>query len=79
MATTFITYSKEAIQFVTTPDLETQFLDWMNSVGSSSGYVRAIHTSVGIRGALVQVHKTEVKSATVLKLVQKDPHLNTCP
>ena len=69
----FITYTKGAVQYVTSPDWETQFLNWLNSVDSSAGYTRETFTRVGIRCSPVQVHAVAKNEATILSLVGKPP------
>lgn len=66
----FITYTKEAKMYVTSPQWESQFLDWLNSCSSSKGYERKVHTTVGVQCCPIQVHAIEKKEATVLKLVK---------
>lgn len=67
----FITYTKDDVQFVTSPEWENQFLDWLNrEMGSSSGYTREIHGTVGVRCNLLSARKTEKKEAVILKLVK---------
>lgn len=67
----FITYTKDAQQYVTSPQYESFFLNWLNKDGRSSvGYVRETHSSVGVRCCPVIVHATEKKEAIVLKLVK---------
>ena len=67
----FITYTKGATMFVTSTMYESHFLDWLNTVDNSSGYVREVASQVGVRCAPRQVHQTEKREATVLSLVQK--------
>lgn len=69
---TFITYTKEAIMFVTTPYYETQFLNWLNSVGSSVGYKREVCDKVGIKCSPLIVHSIDKKEAVILNLVRKE-------
>lgn len=66
-----ITYTKATVQYVTTPEWETQFLNWLNKYEDSSGYKRETHTTVGIRCSPISVHATVRKDATVLKLVRE--------
>lgn len=68
---TFITYTKGTIQFVTTPTWESQFLDWLNKYGNSQEYERKTYSNVGIRGCVLEVHKTEKREATILTLVKE--------
>lgn len=65
-----ITYTKAAVQYVTTPALETQFLDWLNKVADSSGYKRETYNKVGVRCSPLTVQATAKKDATILKLVR---------
>jgi hypothetical protein len=67
----FITYTKGAVQFVTSPEWETQFLNWLNSVDSSVGYARDTYATVGFRCSPTQVHAVAKKEATILSLVGK--------
>lgn len=67
----FITYTKGSMQYVTSPDLETQFLNWLNSVGDSSGYTRETTTKVGVRCSPTEVHVVAKKEAIILSLVGK--------
>jgi hypothetical protein len=70
--TTFITYTKGAIQFVTAPGYETSFLNWLNSCSDSSGYTRETMDLVAVRCSPVVVHAVEKREATILTLVKKD-------
>lgn len=70
--TSFITYTKGAIQYVTTPHLETQFLDWLASVDVTSSYKRETNNQVGCVCSPRIVHTVKKQEAVVLKLV-KDP------
>jgi hypothetical protein len=67
----FITYTKGAMMYVTSPEWESHFLDWLNSVDSSKGYERETHSKVGVVCAPRTVHATEKREATILKLVDK--------
>lgn len=66
----FITYTKGAVQYVTSPEWETQFLNWLNSVGDSSGYKREARSTVGVLCSPSTVYATVKKEATILKLVR---------
>ena len=69
----FITYTKGAEQFVTSPYWESLFLDWLNADGRSSvGYVREAISRVGVRCCPTVVHATEKKEGIVLKLVKDE-------
>lgn len=68
---TFVTYTKGALEYVTCPPYESQFLNWLNSVDDSSGWKRETHAAVGVRCSPIAVHATEKKEASVLKLVPK--------
>lgn len=68
----FITYTKGAVQYVTSPLWETPFLDWLNSVDSSAGYTRETFKNVGIKCCPVKVHDVVKKEATILSLVKSE-------
>jgi len=65
----FITYTKDAVQYVTTPQHETQFLNWLATVDKTSNYTRETNNQVGVRCSPSIVHAKAEKSATILKLV----------
>lgn len=67
----FITYTKGAVQYVTSPEWESQFLDWLNGVDSSTGYKRETLTTIGIKCIPTGVHAVVKNEATILKLVEK--------
>ena len=67
----FITYTKGAVQYVTSPQWETLFLNWLNSNDRSSGYERETHTTVGVVCSPRSVHAVEKKEATILTLVKE--------
>jgi len=67
----FVTYTKGAVQYVTIPELESQFLDWLNSVDSSTGYQRETASTCGVRCYVAALHETIKKEATVLTLVKR--------
>lgn len=64
--TTFITYTKGAVQYVTIPAYESQFLDVLEKFGGAEGYKRQTHTSVCVGCSPKQVQK----EATVLTLIK---------
>jgi hypothetical protein len=66
----FITYTKGPVMYVTSPQWETQFLNWLNKNDSSSGYSREVHTTVAVLCAPRTVHSAEKREATVLTLVK---------
>lgn len=69
----FITYTKGAKMYVTSPLYEHHFLNWLNDAGGgSSEYVRQAIDRVGVQCCPVIVHKKEEQSATILKLVKDD-------
>jgi hypothetical protein len=69
----FITYTKGAKQYVTSPVYESLFLNWLNSEGrSSAGYERETHARVGVQCCPITIHATEKKEATILTIVKKD-------
>lgn len=72
MSIPFITYTKGAVQYVTSSYYETAFLDWLNSVGDSSGYKREVITRVVVQCSPMVVHAVEKKEATILTLVKND-------
>jgi hypothetical protein len=71
-AVTFITYTKGTRQYVTTPYYETQFLNWLNSVDNSSGYVRETNDRVSVTCCPRTVYAEGKKEAIILKLVKDD-------
>lgn len=68
---TFVTYTKGAVQYVTIPAYESQFLDWLNSVDSSTGYLRETASTCGIRCYVAALHETTKREATVLTLIKR--------
>jgi hypothetical protein len=71
-AVAFITYTKGAAQYVTSPVYETAFLNWLNKESSSTGWVRETHSRVGVQCCPITVHAETKKNATVLTLVKKE-------
>lgn len=68
----FVLYTKGAVQYVTIPEYESQFLDWLNSVDSSSGYQRGTTTTCGVRCYIAALHETVKKEATILTLIKRE-------
>jgi hypothetical protein len=67
----FVTYTKGAVQYVTTPEHETHFLNWLATVANTSEYTRETNCKVAVKGSPSIVHSTEKRdSAVVLKLVK---------
>jgi hypothetical protein len=67
----FITYTKGAVQYVTSPVHETAFLNWLAKVDNTSSYTRDTLGRVAVKCCPVVVHAVEKKEpATVLKLVK---------
>jgi hypothetical protein len=68
----FVTYTRGPEQYITSPEYETQFLNWLNRVDSSEGFKREVCSTVGVRCCPSQVHAVVKKEATVLKLVKSE-------
>ena len=66
----FITYTKGPIQFVTSPLCETEFLNWLNRVDDSAGFIRETHGTCGVRCSPREVHAVAKKEAVILRLVK---------
>lgn len=67
----FITYTKGAVQYVTSPQYETQFLNWLDEHGGGlAGYARQTIARVGVKCSPTVVHSTEKREATILSLVK---------
>jgi hypothetical protein len=68
----FITYTKGTVQYVTISKYESQFLDWLNGVGDSSGYKRETTRGCGVRCRIGSLHETTKKEATILTLIKRE-------
>jgi hypothetical protein len=68
--TAFITYTKGTRQYVTSPEWETQFLNWLATQDDTSSYKRETITQVAVVCSPRIVHQTEKKEATILQLVK---------
>lgn len=69
MTVSFISYIKDNLMFVTSPQQETFFINWLNSVSNSSDYGRETHTAVGVRCSPFIYTKRE---AVILSIVKDD-------
>lgn len=70
----FITYTRGAVQFVTSSDLETQFLNWLNSIEGtcSMEFVREVKSTIAVKCCPSSVMAKPRKEATILTLVKKE-------
>lgn len=68
----FITYTRDRVQYITTPDYEHYFLNWMNGENGpkSTGFVRRTITTVGV--ICRPWTPEEKKEGTVLSIVPKE-------
>jgi hypothetical protein len=66
----FITYTKGTRQYVTSPEWENQFLNWLATQDDTSSYKRETCDKVAVVCCPMIVHQTEKKEATILQLVK---------